>query len=212
MISADSPLVSHLTVALIFFNKYEKDELELCSKYLNFDSNIIELGTSIGVVASHIKERLKGGKMICVEANPPLHSLIERTFSINDFNNITLLNVAVSDSKEPVYFSNRGSNELGKIAEHAALKVNTLALEDIISQHSIGKFDLVSDIEGAEASFILSGGLENCEFAIIELHQVKWNGTSYAIEELKELIVQQGFEVVAQRNCTFAFRRVADHG
>ena len=63
-ICTNSDLVNNVTVALIYFKKYEKDEIELCSKYFNLNSDIVELGTSIGVVASYLQQQGKIKKMI----------------------------------------------------------------------------------------------------------------------------------------------------
>ena len=51
LINTESPLVNNRTVALIYFGKYEKDELEFVLKYLPKEFPIVELGTSIGFVA-----------------------------------------------------------------------------------------------------------------------------------------------------------------
>ena len=46
-------------------------KLVLAEKYLDGNLNLIEFGSSIGIVSSHIARKLKSGtKFIMVEANP----------------------------------------------------------------------------------------------------------------------------------------------
>ena len=208
-IYTNSNLVSNVTVALIFFHKYEKDEIELCSKYFNLHTDIIELGTSIGVVASHLQQKGEIKKMICVEANPYLHKLLKQTFNINNFKRATLLELAISSSHNPVYFSTRNSNELGKIVEHSEIKLNTKSLQQIVQENNVTNYCLVCDIEGAECSFILNEDLKGCQLAIIELHASKWENKHYSIEELSVLFQNKGFDMLERKNNTFVFRRTA---
>ena len=137
-------------------------------------ADIVELGTSIGVVASHLQQKDNVKKMICVEANPYLQGLLKQTFHINNFKDTTLLEVAISDSSNPVYFSTRDSNELGKIVEHSEIKIKSKSLQQIVLENNLTNYCLVSDIEGAECSFILNEDLAGCQLAIIELHDSKW--------------------------------------
>lgn len=209
-IYTNSDLVNNLTVALIYFNKYEKDEIELCSKYFNLTTDIVELGTSIGVVASHLQQKDNVKKMICVEANPYLQGLLKQTFHINNFKDTTLLEVAISDSSNPVYFSTRDSNELGKIVEHSEIKIKSKSLQQIVLENNLTNYCLVSDIEGAECSFILNEDLAGCQLAIIELHDSKWEEKHYSIEELSALIQEKGFDMLERINNTFVFKRIAN--
>ncbi|MFT6199587.1 MAG: FkbM family methyltransferase [Vicingaceae bacterium] len=209
-ICTNSDLVSNTTVALIYFNKYEKDEIKLCSKYINPKSDVVELGTSIGVVASHLQQNNNIKKMICVEANPYLHELLRQTFSINSFKETTLLEVAISNNNKPVYFSTRNSNELGKIVEHSEIKINAKSLQQIITENHVTNYSLVCDIEGAECSFIFDEELTGCQLAIIELHPSKWEEKHYSIKELSNLIQDKGFELLEQVNYTSVFKRIAN--
>ncbi|MBL4705909.1 MAG: FkbM family methyltransferase, partial [Flavobacteriales bacterium] len=184
-------------------------EIDLCEKYLSSETDIVELGTSIGVVASFIQQLVNSKKMVCVEANYMLQPLLKKTFELNDNKNIQLLNIAISDSNLPIYFSTRDSNELGKIVSHSEIKVNAKSLQQIINENNILDFNLVCDIEGAECSFILGKGLQNCQLAIIELHSTTWNDKFYSIEELSNLIKDLGFDMLECINNTFVFKRIA---
>jgi FkbM family methyltransferase len=208
IVYTNSDLISNLTVALVYFHRYEKDEIRLCKKYLTSQLDIIELGTSIGVVALSIQQEIGVRKMICVEANHLLHGVLKKTFKHNNLKNIQLLNVAISDSNQPVYFSTRDSSELGKIVPHSEIKVNTKSLQQIIQENNILEYNLICDIEGAECSFILDQGLQNCQLAIIELHSTLWKEKRYSVEELSNMIQEKGFDLLECINSTFVFKRI----
>ena len=115
-ISVDSTLVKNHTVGLIAMGRYERDEIELCRKYIPSNSDIVELGASIGVLTSVLKNQCKAKKIICVEANPLLKLLLEKTLSINEKpNDIKLYNLAISDDNRPVYFSSRNTQSCVKL-------------------------------------------------------------------------------------------------
>jgi FkbM family methyltransferase len=210
-ISVDSTLVKNHTVGLIAMGRYERDEIELCRKYIPSNSDIVELGASIGVLTSVLKNQCKAKKIICVEANPLLKSLLEKTLSINEkTNDIKLYNLAISDNNRPVYFTSRNSNELGKISsKKTELQISSKTLDELVKENSLGEYSLVCDIEGAESSFILSdSALKGCQRIIIELHETNWKGIQCSVEHLLESIVNKGFELLEQRQNTFAFKRI----
>ena len=207
IIYTGSELVRDLPVALLFFGKYEKEEIFLCDKYLNMDIDIGELGTSIDVVASIIKKNGYGKRMLCVEANPKLIDSLRKTFDINGLQEIDLHHLAISDSNEPIYFSTRGSNELGEIVPYSDIKVSSKSLSLLLKENNIEHYQLVSDIEGAECSFINGDGLEDCQLTIIELHKTEWNGIRYTVADLVEKLSSRGFKVLEQINYTYVFKR-----
>jgi FkbM family methyltransferase len=146
-----------------------------------------------------------------VEANPLLKSLLEKTLSINEkTNDIKLYNLAISDNNRPVYFTSRNSNELGKISsKKTELQISSKTLDELVKENSLGEYSLVCDIEGAESSFILSdSALKGCQRIIIELHETNWKGIQCSVEHLLESIVNKGFELLEQRQNTFAFKRI----
>ena len=60
-----------------------------------------------------------------MEANPELIGPLRKTFEINECHDVDLHHLAISDSGEPIYFSTRGSNELGKIVSHSDIHVES---------------------------------------------------------------------------------------
>ena len=210
VINTNSSLVNNNTVALIYFGKYEKDELKFVLKYLPKDMPIVELGTSLGFVAlSAITQT--NNKIICLEANKKLIHLIEESFKLNSVPpaQYQILNYALSHKKETLCFSDRGSNELGKLVALSENVIQAIPLEDVTQLIPEENYVLISDIEGAEINFLQgeSVALKKCKMMIIELHDTEFNRQQYSIKKLKELILAKGFELIEQSSNTYVFTR-----
>ena len=208
LINTKSLLVNNKTVALIYFGKYEKDEFEFVMKYLPKDLPIVELGTSLGFVALNALKKTNN-KIICLEANKKLIPLIEESFKLNlvASEQYQILNCALSHKKQALYFSDKGSNELGKLVEYSENVIQGIPLEDVTKLIPEEEFILISDIEGAEINFLQaeSHSLNKCKMMIIELHDTEFEGCNYAINELVDIILTKNFELIEQRNNTYVF-------
>ena len=184
-------------VSLLYFNKYEKEELEMIQNHMGTDLPIIDLGSSLGVVAT-TAACLSNDRILCVEANPKLTDIISTNLLKNGVNEhaFSVLNGAICDKgqvENSIYFSSRGSNELGRICSpdtKGAIKVDTVLLSEVVATNVEEDFILISDIEGAEAAFLFSdsSALENCNQLFIELHPVNWNGTDLQVKDLQKQI------------------------
>jgi FkbM family methyltransferase len=203
-------------VSLLYFNKYEKEEVQMIRKYMRTDLPIIDLGTSHGVVATNAACLTKEN-ILCVEANPNLSEVISGNLTRNGVENsrFSVMNAAICDVEqagEPIYFSSRGSNELGRICDaqtEGAIKVDTVLLSDIVKKNVKDDFVLISDVEGAEAAFLYSDSdaLESCNQLFIELHPVNWKGRELSVTELQQRIELLGFVQNEQRGMNFYYSR-----
>lgn len=203
-------------VALLFFNKYEKEELDLIRTHMRRDLPIIDLGSSLGVVAATAAS-LSNEKVTCVEANPQLIEIISENFKRNgkgkaDF---SIVNGAICDENytdKSIYFSSRGSNELGRICDaetEGAIEVKAVLLSDIVKEKVKDAFVLISDVEGAESAFLYNDAqaLKKCTQLFIELHPVNWNGVELSVDDLRKQITSLGFEEKEQRGTNFYYAR-----
>jgi hypothetical protein len=84
VIETGSPLVVPRVKAKLFLRGYEPVEINFVKKYLHPDRDVIDLGSSLGVVASHVGRKLHAGRrVICVEANPQLLDIIRQNVTRN---------------------------------------------------------------------------------------------------------------------------------
>ena len=110
-------------------------------------------------------------KIIGVEADPDIFDILNRNIHQHNFNDVTLINKALSNQIGPIeFFSNgadggRAYDMSESIGTH---KVETLSLDDIVD----GEIDFLKiDIEGSEADVIChSNKLQKVNEIFIEYH------------------------------------------
>src|SRR5689334_8344200 len=81
-ITVKSKQITAGVAASIYWGFYESAEIRFIHKYLRHDLPIIELGTSVGIVAC-ISRKKNSEQLVCVEANPELIAVIEKNFELN---------------------------------------------------------------------------------------------------------------------------------
>ena len=83
-IDTNNPAVTPWVRTLVYWDMYETAELRFVQRYLPSDLDVVELGGSIGVVASQIARRLEPGRqLISVEANPQIVNLLRENIGKN---------------------------------------------------------------------------------------------------------------------------------
>jgi hypothetical protein len=83
-ILATSEVVSPSTRAALFFGLYERAELRFVRSWLRGDLDVVELGSSIGIVSAHLARKLeRGQRLVCVEANGALLKLLAENVRTN---------------------------------------------------------------------------------------------------------------------------------
>lgn len=185
--------------SLIFWNIYERKEIAAIKKYFDKKLDVIELGSSIGLVSLSIGKLLNGcnNKFISVEANPLLIANLNNSAKINKYN-IQFINAAICYTDEKVHFGIDDRNLGSKIDENGggqSVIVNSTTLGKLFHENMIGKYALICDIEGAE-SHIFSYEtdktvIDQCELMIIELHDTSLKGVSYTKMMLADKIVEK---------------------
>ena len=194
------PEISSVTKAELFWKIYESAEIRFIQKYLVGSLDVIELGSSIGIVSALIKKRLgKDARLICVEAHPALSRQIPINLKLNAlFENVTCLNKAINynpKNNQGVFFTPGEFSTTGRLAggnpQDNSILVETVTLSGLKSSFGINNFTLIADIEGAEAYIIREDkeGLSDCQHLFLELHNTAYSGVSVSAEEmLRELI------------------------
>lgn len=216
LVDTSSQKITGYLKCMIFWKMYEKAEALSILKYITNAFDIVELGSSIGVVGS-LAGRLKGNRrLLCVEVNKDLVPLIERNLNLNQVSNYTIRNVAIGPSVESIWFTpgrHSTHGQVGARVSDASVKIETMALSALLEQESISEFVLICDIEGSEIDIILNDAdsLRDCKLIVMETHEVRRNDRTYSPEEIKELIVKAGFVCVEERNVNYVFVRAQDY-
>jgi FkbM family methyltransferase len=219
VIETRSPLVVPRIKAKLFLNGYEPIEIDFAKKYLQPDRDVIDLGSSLGVVAAHSGQKLKAGRrLICVEANPHLADLIRANVRRNAPHvQFEIISGAVDyppDRREYVELALGFDNLLAHIVEDEVVPqgifVPTISLSEIIRRCAIEDYALVSDIEGSEAGLLEmdAAALTRCRQMIIELHHTVRQERIIRAEELAaQLRETHGFRQIERRGLVYVFEK-----
>lgn len=200
-INVGSPLIVGKIKAYLFWGMYESSEARMIKKYLpGNDLPVLELGASIGAVSSLInRHKKKGIKSVHVEAYSKLIPLIERNLLENNATDYTVDQSIIG--KQGFSFQIGSDNTVGKLVKDPNSKASDCTpLHALINKYAFGSFFLISDIEGAEAFFLIDDdiSLKHCKGMIIELHDIEIAEKMFRIADLKKAIVNLGFKIMEE--------------
>ncbi len=126
---------------------YEKEEIEVLSKLINFKDHVVDIGANIGnhsIAYSKISK-----KVYAFEAHPRTFEILK--FNINEYKNIKIYNIGISDKKGLLYFKKVNSTNIGgkRLSKIGSIKSQINKLDNIIKLDK--KIRLIKiDIEGHE--------------------------------------------------------------
>ena len=209
-------IISNKTKAEIFFNIYEGAEIKFIKKYFKKGYDVIEFGSSIGVVSCLIKSLMDNkNKLVCVEASPILLKVLNKNLEINHFQyNSNLLNAALTAQKDTkqIYFNPGISNTTGNISKKRksdnSIKIESITINKILNDFNFNEYIMVMDIEGTEIEILLSNNtnFKNCKFLFIELHNSKYEGVIYNVDDMISILINKYHFSLLDRNdnvCVF---------
>ena len=206
----DAP-VENATKARLFFGMYESAECRFVAKYLRPELNTVELGASIGAISCQILRRLNAGTWYCcVEANPCLIKTLKKNVDNNGSHVKTkVYHAAVAYKSKTVSFGVSSDNRVSSLngeGSNAAVTVDAVTLGSIVPE---GDYQLVCDIEGAEAELLSEDGsiLRQCRVLIIELHEATQDGKCVTVNELAHQCETLDFCKIDQYGSVFVFGR-----
>lgn len=208
-----SEQISPHTKAQIFFGIYESAEYRFCNKYIPASANIIELGSSIGLISSFVSQTKAPKNIVAIEANPELIPVINANFALNRVKNYKIINKAIGlDKSENLWFSKGSDNTTGVISDKqsdGAAKVQCTTLSDIVTQEDFGGYVLICDIEGGEVDILKdkNNGLSSCDLIIMEIHWTERADRTYSVDEIADDIIAIGFKVLDRFGNTFVFSK-----
>ena len=214
-IASRSPFVSPVVSAKLFWGIYEGAERRFVQKYLSPDLPVIELGSSIGGISSHIARKLSAGqRLICVEANPHLIPVLERNLGQNGAHLAwQVMHAAIATDPGEVSFSVSASSLSSSVAVRSdaveTISAPARRLTDVLADTDVSEFQLVMDIEGAEAGIVRADviSLDRCRRIIAELHRTDYDGAVVTVDELIGSFQDAGFDVRDQHGPVVVFER-----
>lgn len=216
-IASCSTSVSPRVSAQLFWGIYESAERRFVEKCLAPDMPVIELGSSIGGVSSHIARRLAAGqRLVCVEANPHLLPILEKNLAVNAGHlQTSVVHAAASTEAGTVSFAISASSLSSQVGSRAdaveTVSAPARKLSDLLTNHAMTgqPFQLVMDIEGAEAGIVFedASALGSCHRIVAELHETRFGDAAIGIEGLIEAFVARNFRVAQRYGPVVVFER-----
>lgn len=214
LIHTDFDRIQRKTVADIYFEIYERAEIDQVITYLDPEVDVVELGASIGVNSLHIRRCLsRDRKLLVVEADPGLVDILRYNIKENGMENeVMVANYAIDYSgNEYVNFNINKSNLSGHVLDesddvHTAAEVNVKAttLSGLLEQYEYDQYTLVSDIEGMEIPVFIEdkAALKNCQQIFLEIDGISYKNIDYSVDDIVDMICNCGFTVVERYyNC-----------
>jgi FkbM family methyltransferase len=144
---------------LCFNEVFEPEETEFFKRMVQPGNSLIDLGANIGYF-SCLFASLAGceGRVFAIEPDPENIRLLEENKFINGFENIEIIQAAVSTAKgkQKLYLSNSVQNSLYKVSEDTpVIEVETIHLGQYYRERIRGRIDfLKTDMQGAEALLV----------------------------------------------------------
>jgi FkbM family methyltransferase len=206
--------------ASLFWGLYESAEIRFVQRYLRTDLDVVELGSSLGVVTCHIRRILPPGRrIVCVEADSSLLPILKSTLQRNACaGNVTIVTGAIDyapANRAGALFVPGPTSIEGRLAAAgeagAHVRVRPLTLSDVLQRGGIdGAFTLVCDIEGAEAEVAVheEAALARCQQAIVELHPATLDNAPVGPDELLDRFIgRHGFHLRDRRGSVCVLER-----
>lgn len=139
---------------------YELDEQKLFERVVKKGDVVFDIGAHVGFYTLLAAELVGNeGKVFSFEPLPRNIFYLKKHIEINNYKNIKIFEVAVSESSGTASFSASGKTFLGQFSKSGELEVRTIALDDLINSGEILPPDVIKiDVEGAEAA-VLKGAV-----------------------------------------------------
>lgn len=151
---------------ILNFKKYEVNDSKLIYNLIDSDSIFFDIGANIGWYSLHVAKKISLGKVYSFEPVPSTFNQLKLNVSLNQIENISIVNVALSDSEgELELFTNEhssvSSSSQNILNDQSARKifVPKTTLDQFVETQLIQKINFIKcDVEGAEC-FVIKGGI-----------------------------------------------------
>ncbi|MDD5707945.1 MAG: FkbM family methyltransferase [Kiritimatiellae bacterium] len=144
-------------------------ETRLVNKFLNPGDTLVQIGAYKDGWLALVGARAVGseGTVVCFEPIPDYAESFRQNVALNDFRNIAVEQVAVSDVPGRARLSLAGTNSSLVLAgKSASVDVNAVTLDEYVASRGLSKIDLlIVDVEGAEP-LVLRGAQRTLETSV----------------------------------------------
>ena len=187
----------------ILYFGIDADNKQHLYSHIKTGMNVIDVGTNFGETLLHFASLSKTGTVIGFEPVPYIFEKCKSNIALNNFDNIILENLALSDSAEELIFNDPQNNNSGGVflsRGSGTNKVNAITLDNYIDSKMITKVDLIKiDVEGFEMQ-VIKGAINTLKklrpLLIIELIDTNLSKQNTSSTEIIALLKTLGYNKV----------------
>lgn len=138
---------------------YEEFETEIVKKIIKKGDVVVDVGANIGYYTLIFAKLVgKEGKVFAFEPEPTNFNILKKNVKINEYENVTLINKAVSNKTGKMTLDldeiNKGGHSISKNNSEKTIEIESIRLDDYFKTY-YGKINFIKlDIEGAEVEAI----------------------------------------------------------
>ncbi|MDW7690496.1 FkbM family methyltransferase [Flammeovirgaceae bacterium SG7u.111] len=168
----------------IYFNAFEKKELQLIKKIIPENAVCLDVGANIGFYTLNISKFRPKSTIHTFEPDPAVYAKLQRNCQINSVDNRVIHHpIALSDqiSQQQFYRSDEAHYGCGSLSfqpQYSAetIEIETCTLDHFLDEHAIDQVDFIKiDIEGHELQ-MLKGAKKTLENKKVKYILVEFNG------------------------------------
>jgi FkbM family methyltransferase len=193
------------------FGRYEDEDSEMIYKLIKPNYTVFDIGANIGWYTNHIAKNLEIGNIHAFEPIPDTFESLVKNVKLNNFPNIKLNNIALSDSIGELnfYYSSKmtgasSSKNITKNEDAILVNCKTNTIDEYAKEFNVQSIDFIKcDVEGAEL-FAFRGGVESIKkFKPIVFTEMlrKWASTfGYHPNDIIELFKNMDYSCYINSN------------
>lgn len=144
---------------LYLYGQFERDELEVCRKFIKSTSKIVDIGANIGLHTAFFSKLAADGLVVSFEPQRPIFSTLLK--NVRDLPNVVPLNLAISSAPGIADFYVASDDAYSSLKDTfrknivSKMKVITLPFDAFLG--AFDSLDLIKiDVEGYEHEVLLS--------------------------------------------------------
>lgn len=169
--------------------------------HLKHNSCFLDIGAHIGYFSCIAAAKCKKGEVHLFEVDKKCLKYINKNININNFNNIKINNLAVSDSLSGVFIPNKNlpNNKTNiMVKRFTGRYVPSITVDDYVAKQQIQPDCIKIDVEGAEQK-VINGMQKTLQLSpltlLIEIHNNVLEQFGYSSNEILEILSKNGFSV-----------------
>jgi len=167
---------------------------------INKKDIVVDVGAHIGIFSIYAALKATQGKVYAYEPVPKNFRLLNHNIKLNNLNNITPLNLAISDSKrkKKIYLTDSsGTASVFGRRKQRFYSIKAIGLKDIFEDSGLKKINFLKiDCEGSEYDILLNTPkkyLNRIDRIAMEYHEGSY--TTYKCQDLEIFLRSHSFKV-----------------